>query len=87
MPEQRVLIIDDEENMRHMLKVMLDKAGYRAEGAVDGIDALEQMEKTCFDFVLCDIKMPPNGWNDLLEKRQRKISGQDIYHDVRFRQY
>ncbi len=58
MPKQRVLIIDDEENMRHMLKVMLERAGYKAEGAVDGIDALQQMEKIFFDFVLCDIRMP-----------------------------
>ncbi len=58
MSQQRVLVIDDEENMRHMLKVMLDKAGYDVQGAADGIEGLKQMEAYDFDFILCDIKMP-----------------------------
>ena len=36
MSGKRVLIIDDETNMRHMLQVMLNKAGYTAETAADG---------------------------------------------------
>lgn len=56
--QQRVLVIDDEENMRHMLRVMLEKAGYAVEGAADGMEALAYMEKAVFDFILCDIKMP-----------------------------
>ena len=58
MPQQHILIIDDEDNMRHMLKVMLSKAGYDVETAVDGIDALEHMEVSDFNFILCDLKMP-----------------------------
>jgi two-component system response regulator AtoC len=58
MPEQRVLVIDDEENMRHMLEMMLGKAGYRVESAADGVEGLEILEASDFDFVLCDIKMP-----------------------------
>lgn len=58
MAQQRVLIIDDEKNMRHMLKVMLKKAGYGVESASDGIAALEHMNNSDFDFILCDIKMP-----------------------------
>ncbi len=58
MPPQRVLIVDDEDNMRHMLKVLLNKAGYDVESAPDGIQALRRMEQSDFHFVLCDIKMP-----------------------------
>lgn len=53
-----VLIIDDEENMRHMLSKMLAMEGYRVETATDGQEALSKMEYSDFDFVLCDIKMP-----------------------------
>jgi len=53
-----VLVIDDEENMRHLLNVMLGRAGYAVEIAADGIEGLKILEKTDFDFVLCDIKMP-----------------------------
>jgi len=58
MPQQRVLVIDDEENMRHMLKTMLEKSDYFVACAGDGVEGLEQMAFTDFDFVLCDIKMP-----------------------------
>jgi two-component system response regulator AtoC len=58
MSQQRVLIIDDEKNMRHMLEVMLSKAGYSVESAADGAEALQHMEASDFYFVLCDIKMP-----------------------------
>jgi two-component system response regulator AtoC len=53
-----VLIIDDEKNMQHLLQVMLEKAGYRAATAADGVEGLEQLGSSRFDFILCDIKMP-----------------------------
>ena len=58
MSGNRVLVIDDEKNMRHMLQIMLKKAGYVAETASDGADGLEKMSKTEFDFILCDLRMP-----------------------------
>ncbi len=58
MSQSRVLIVDDEENMRHMLEVLLGKAGYEVESAADGVEALERMAASDFYFILCDIKMP-----------------------------
>jgi len=58
MPQQTVLIIDDEKNMRHMLEILLSKAGYGVESAANGEKALQLMEGSDFHFVLCDIKMP-----------------------------
>ena len=58
MSQQSVLVIDDEKNMRHMLEVMLTKAGFSVRHAADGIEALRHMEQADFDFILCDIKMP-----------------------------
>ncbi len=55
---QRVLIIDDEVNMRHMLSTMLGKLEYHAEVAENGKQALALMERNDFQFALCDIKMP-----------------------------
>ena len=45
MSGNRVLVIDDEKNMRHMLQIMLNKAGYAAETASDGVDGLDKMSK------------------------------------------
>ncbi len=38
---KKVLIIDDEENMRHMLSVLLDDAGYECEAASNGEEAIK----------------------------------------------
>lgn len=70
--EKRVLIIDDEKNMRHMLKVMLEKEGYTANEAADGAEGLSLMEKEDFDFILCDLRMPKmDGITFLKESRNK----------------
>jgi two-component system response regulator AtoC len=53
-----LLIVDDEENMRHMLQAMVSRHGYTVETAVDGQDALSKIGGQHFDFILCDIRMP-----------------------------
>ena len=55
---KRVLIVDDEENLRHILSVILTKEGYEAEAVKNGQEALSCIEKSIYDIVLCDIRMP-----------------------------
>ena len=55
---KHILIIDDEENIRHMLSVMLARQGYRADQASDGRDGLARLKNNVYDFILCDIRMP-----------------------------
>jgi two-component system response regulator AtoC len=57
MPKN-ILVIDDEENMRHMLTAVLRKAGHRVSSAADGKEALSLFDTKDFDLVLCDIRMP-----------------------------
>ena len=54
----KILIIDDEESMRHMLSIILKKEGYDAVSAESGRQAIKILEKEDFDFILCDIRMP-----------------------------
>jgi len=53
-----LLIIDDEDNMRHMLSALLRKSGYHIDAAVDGDEGLEKVKEAVYDYILCDIKMP-----------------------------
>lgn len=53
-----ILVIDDEENMRRMLQVMLSKNGYTVDVASDGAAALDMAIRGGYDFILCDIRMP-----------------------------
>jgi two-component system response regulator AtoC len=55
-----------------MLKAMLQKAGFDAEVASNGFNALEAMEKIAFDYILCDVKMPKmNGMTFLKRAREK----------------
>jgi two-component system response regulator AtoC len=68
----RVLIIDDESNMRHMLEVMLSREGYIAESVTNGQEGLSIMDQRKFDFILCDLKMPKmDGMTFLNEARNK----------------
>lgn len=70
---KRLLIIDDEENMRHMLSKLMKKSGYLVDTASDGSDAVEMVDKTIYDFILCDLKMPNMGGIDFLSKARDKL--------------
>ena len=54
----KLLIIDDEVNMCHMLKAMVERHGYSVVTAGDGEIGLGFVRKQQFDFILCDVKMP-----------------------------
>ena len=56
--KKHILIIDDEENLRYMLSVMLTRQGYVADIAVNGEDALLRVREKAYDFILCDVRMP-----------------------------
>lgn len=54
----RLLVVDDEANMRHMLQQLLGTYGYDVDTAQDGRAALNCIAEHHYDFVLCDIRMP-----------------------------
>ena len=54
----RVLVVDDESAMRHMLRLVLERAGFVCGEAVNGAAALKALEEQDWGAVLCDIRMP-----------------------------
>jgi two-component system response regulator AtoC len=69
---KRVLVIDDEENLRHYLQMILEEAGYHVETAQDGKEALDKMQRHAWDIILCDIKMPTMDGMALLKTAKKK---------------
>ena len=63
-----ILVVDDEENLRHMLQVLLSKAGYQVDLASNGEEALQMALKTDYVFILSDIKMPVMDGAEFLAK-------------------
>ena len=53
-----ILVVEDNIDMRELFCTVLSDGGYHAIPAVDGIDALEKMEKEYVDLVVADIMMP-----------------------------
>lgn len=68
MSQPHILIIDDEENMRHMLSIMLRKQGYIADTAQNGREGLHKIETHAYNFILCDIMMPDMDGRELLRQ-------------------
>lgn len=56
--DERVLVVDDEENMVHFLTKLLAREGYEVKGVLSGTEALECIKDTAYDLVLCDLKLP-----------------------------
>jgi two-component system response regulator AtoC len=74
MIPKKILIVDDEENFRHMLSVILKKEGYDIETASNGGEALQKIALNPFDQILCDIRMPQmDGLDFLNEARKVKV--------------
>jgi two-component system response regulator AtoC len=74
MIPRKILVVDDEENFRHILSVILRKERYEVETASNGEEALQRISNTTFDQVLCDIRMPGMDGLDFL-KEVRKTEG------------
>jgi two-component system response regulator AtoC len=74
MIPKRILIVDDEENFRHMLSVILIKEGYEVEAASNGEEGLQKSLMFPFDQILCDIRMPRmDGLEFLRELRKAQV--------------
>lgn len=75
---KRLLIIDDEPNMRHMLQTLLQKYGYDIDTAENGAVALKLIKESCYDFVLCDMKMPKMDGLGFLRKGADQLSDSTV---------
>jgi DNA-binding NtrC family response regulator len=71
----KILIVDDEEKMRHLLSLMLNRKGHDIDQAGDGLQALEKLQCGTFDMIISDIKMPRmDGIQLLHQMKERRIA-------------
>ena len=69
---RRVLVVDDEENLRLVLRTLLRRHGYEVETAPTGEEALTLVDSFGPDVVLTDVRMPKMGGLDLLATLKAK---------------
>jgi CheY-like chemotaxis protein len=56
--KKKILVVDDEENIRLLFKEELEEEGYDVDTASNGLEALEKVKADSFDVIVLDIKMP-----------------------------
>lgn len=71
MNDYTILIIDDEEAQRSILKGYLEKKGYKIFSASSGLEGIEAVKNNVIDIVLSDFKMPDKTGLEVLEDVKR----------------
>jgi len=72
-PEARVLLVEDEENLRRLLRDVLERSGFTVSEASDGIEALEMIDRSAPDIVVLDLDLPKlDGYGVLRRLRSRR---------------
>jgi len=74
MERKKILVVDDEESMRHMLTLILKREGFEVRAVEKGSQALQLVESESFDFILSDVVMPEMDGLSLLQALKQKKS-------------
>jgi DNA-binding NtrC family response regulator len=75
----KILVVDDDENIRNTMKTILEDEGYVVDLAANGGDAIEKTKKAAYNIALLDIRLPDMEGMELLKlikdtvPRTRKI--------------
>ena len=63
-----ILIVEDEEKYRQILRIMLSLKGHRVDEAADGKEALQKIQEENYDLIISDIRMPGLDGMELLAR-------------------
>ena len=69
----KILVVDDEANIRNVIKEYAEFEGYEVEEAIDGMEAVSKCKDEDFDIVIMDVMMPRlDGFSAIKEIRKTK---------------
>jgi len=72
LPARKVLLVDDEDSLRKVVKDLLERDGYIVAEARDGVQALDQVDRVGPDIIVLDLNMPGlDGYGVLSHLRSR----------------
>jgi CheY-like chemotaxis protein len=64
----KVLVVDDESNMRFLIRMILERAGYEVVEAAHGAAALDRVKESRPDMMVTDLMMPVMSGRELVER-------------------
>ncbi len=73
-----ILVVDDEEGILTIVETLLEDEGYKVFTALNGVEALEILDKNHIDLIVSDIRMPKMGGAELLDK----VKERDIFKPI-----
>ncbi|MED3551367.1 response regulator transcription factor [Cytobacillus praedii] len=68
MPNESILVVEDEEKIARLLEIELEYEGYTVTKAMDGLDALALCRKQDWDLILLDVMLPGLSGIELLRR-------------------
>ena len=75
MSEKRILIVDDDDEIRELLEFDIGHSGYFVDTAKDGLEGLNKALNNTYDLILLDVMMPKmNGFDVCRNIRQAKLA-------------
>ncbi len=80
-PAYRILVIDDDPDIREALTIILDSQGYQIETAKYGIEGLEKVKALKPDLIILDLIMPGMGGFAVFKELKRPDKPE--WHDIR----
>lgn len=78
MARAKILVVDDEENIRLLLSEELTDEGYDVQTAKDAEECLKKFEKESFDLVVLDIEMPGKNGIEVAGELRKRFPGLKI---------
>ena len=69
----RILVVDDDENIRIVFKMNLEDRGYEVDSAANGQEALDKASRRFYNIALIDIKLPDMEGTALLDTFNEKL--------------
>src|SRR5579884_1775706 len=78
MADEKILIVEDEENARTGLAELVSAWGYKTETASDGLEALDKIASWAPGIIITDLKMPRMDGMELLERVSSQPQAQNV---------
>src|SRR5277367_4189393 len=79
LPKGRILVVDDEADIRESLETLLCLEGYTVEAAQNGTEGLQKIEAGNYDLVLLDLMMPDRSGMEVLEEVRERDKETPIF--------
>jgi len=68
LPTQRILVVDDDPTIRHLIATVLTRCGHHVDAAADGSAAWNILQQSAYDLLVTDSEMPRVSGGELVKK-------------------